>query len=458
MDSIPLELISMVSHQLQQWDFDNEIFSHLTQTNVRKTDGWLDYTRASRQDICGFRLVCHSFRNGSISTFGNLLGDRTFRLTQVGIEDLQAISAMTSLRPYIRTLTFGNARFDMDNEYLQALLKKVPKPQKSRLRRAYRDAFRWHLRNGELAIEPRLFSIFTSLQNLTTLRCRLFDNPSNGRYDSDFHLGGWLSPGDEKYLAQGMLYFAQRNRYSHHVMYLVDSLDLETFQPVVNAIRTSGRDIHDFKLSMGPDDCPTDLPEFLQNSGILSGLRRLCMDLEPSALCRYKDDLPNQALVEAFVSLNNLTHVSLGLSRVLLFPTYEFALDNLIMILRPLKRLEHLTIRGDWGYREQGVVDLVAEHSECLTLLALKEPALYTGDWAVVISQLVQLQSCSLKYLELSDMRLIRPDTTSVSAFESLTDWEEFVETVKRVIEDKATYTVHLSCPHGRYIFQPPVT
>jgi hypothetical protein len=103
-------------------------------------------------------------------------------------------------------------------------------------------------------------------------------------------------------------------------------------------------------------------------------------------------------------------------------------------------------------------VDLVAEHSECLTLLALKEPALYTGDWAVVVSQLVQLQSCSLKYLELSDMRLIRPDTTSVSAFESLTDWEEFVETVKRVIEDKATYTVHLSCPRGRYIFQPPVT
>jgi hypothetical protein len=467
MDSIPLELISMVAHQLQQWNFDNEIFSHLTETNVCKTDGWLDYTRASRQDICNFRLVCHSFRNGSLSTFGNLLGDRTFRLTKVGIEDLQAISASTSLRPYIQTLTFGNARFLRlhRNKYLQDLLKRVPEAHRSRLHRAYHDAFVWQTCNGEFNSKPRLVPVFTRLPNLTTIRCRVFDNsPKNGRADSDFHLGGWLSPGDERFFAQ-RTYSTRRNSYISHPLYFMDNYDLDPFLPVVNAIQASGRGIQDFQLRMKPNDVSWYVPKLLDNSGILSGLRRLLTDIDPNCLHRYIHESPDEALVDAFTCLTNLTHLSLGLSRSnMQHRAYNLALGNLAKLLKPLKRLEQLTLRGDWGYHEEAVVDLVTEHSESLRLFALKSPALYSENWESVVSQLVQLQSCSLKFLELSDMRLKRPGETgypaevSVLAFESLTDWEEFVETVKRVIEDKATYTVHLSCPHGRYIFQPPVT
>jgi hypothetical protein len=101
MDSLPIELICNIAYRLQ--------VSKIADSPREPATGWTIHTAASRRDSRNFRLVCHRFRCASIPSLGEVLGDRKFRFTKVGIEDLQAISADASLRPYIQMLTFGGA-------------------------------------------------------------------------------------------------------------------------------------------------------------------------------------------------------------------------------------------------------------------------------------------------------------------------------------------------------------
>lgn len=70
---------------------------------------WITIPPNAKRDICSIRLVCAQFKDASYASFGNILGDRRFRLTKTGLADLQGISANQRLAPCIKTLTFGTA-------------------------------------------------------------------------------------------------------------------------------------------------------------------------------------------------------------------------------------------------------------------------------------------------------------------------------------------------------------
>jgi hypothetical protein len=106
MDHLPVELISMIAAQLQQWNLADQPFSHLTEISADNRDGWLIHTKASRRDIKNFRLVCSKLCHSTLCNFGEILGDRVYRFTKVGLEVLQAMSNIVELQPHIRTLTF----------------------------------------------------------------------------------------------------------------------------------------------------------------------------------------------------------------------------------------------------------------------------------------------------------------------------------------------------------------
>jgi hypothetical protein len=114
MDQLPSELVSIIVAELVHEDIVKKPTAWLVRKNLfesREFDDWLSYSNDAREDLCNFRLVNRKSYYSSFATFGNILGHRVFRITQVGLEDLQAISNTQRLRLHIRTLTFGTARF-----------------------------------------------------------------------------------------------------------------------------------------------------------------------------------------------------------------------------------------------------------------------------------------------------------------------------------------------------------
>jgi hypothetical protein len=71
---------------------------------------WTTALASVKQDICNVRLVCKQFRIAAYESFGTILGERRFRLTKTGLQDLQDILKVKELVPWIRTLTFGTAQ------------------------------------------------------------------------------------------------------------------------------------------------------------------------------------------------------------------------------------------------------------------------------------------------------------------------------------------------------------
>jgi hypothetical protein len=441
MNTLPTELISKIARHLQQWNIIDLPFSHLTQTSEYGHDSWLEHTKASRQDICNFRLVCHRFRSASFSSFGELLGDRTFRLTKVGIEDLQAISAVASLQPYIRTLTFGGARFNSLSSYLgiQDMLAQV---------RESHQVHEWQEGNGGNDFQSQVAIVFTSLPNLQAIRFLLSDNA-----DLRSQLSNWLAPGDEQFLdlAPSMLDSEDMDKL------LVR--DLFIFPPVMDAVRITGKSIQDIRFGLGPyyDLSWLHLSGSLHTSGMLANLRRLRMDIDPSYLC-CNEGLPDDDLTGIFERLPHLTHITLMMAKRDKFTTFREATQNLVLLLNSVKSLEHLTLRGGWTFTEDETVDFVSTHSQSLTLFALKYTFLLAmGSWSSTVSRLVQLPLASMKYLELLMMRSICPDTRLVEAFTKRVHWEDFQACVNEVIENKAKFPVHFSSDYGVYIYDPSV-
>jgi hypothetical protein len=82
----------MIAAQLQERNLAQQPFSHITETSADRKDGWLAHTKASVRHISKFRLVCGKLRDSSLRSFGDILGDRVFRFTEVGLHDSALIA------------------------------------------------------------------------------------------------------------------------------------------------------------------------------------------------------------------------------------------------------------------------------------------------------------------------------------------------------------------------------
>lgn len=67
---------------------------------------WMIFSKSAKFDIRNVRLVCKQFEQASTPSFGTLIGDRAFRFTRTGIQDLRNIAANEALVPWMKALTF----------------------------------------------------------------------------------------------------------------------------------------------------------------------------------------------------------------------------------------------------------------------------------------------------------------------------------------------------------------
>jgi hypothetical protein len=118
------------------------------------------------------------------------------------------------------------------------------------------------------------------------------------------------------------------------------------------------------------------------------------------------------------------------------FTELEFgtATAKLIKILKPLIRLEQLTLMGEWKYSPNNIVELVSSHNQTLQVFALKrnprrEDFLAAGNhWDVVLSRLIELRPCALKLVDLdvkSREMVSEKVTERTASFETKTRFDD---------------------------------
>lgn len=394
MDHIPVELISMIAAQLLQEDFVDEPSARLIRTTVDMSGivgGWSNFCENVRPDICNFRLVNRKFHDSSFASFGNILGHRAFRITKVGLEDLQAISSIARLRPHIRTLAFGTARFgNLPETVLPGLLDVISEPDQARMRVAYFEAYRWQEVNRGSRYAQEVAPLLARLPHLQALSVFLSDYAA-----MDAHLGGWLGPGDAGRLSEAFTKYYPPHVVSANIYHLYDK-DLTVLAPLFDALAASKTSIRDLRIGPQVSVRPIDINRILRDTSMLSNLTHLRFDTSPSdigdsythtSLCFYKP----------VMRLTNVTHLTLGMVGHRVSEHYADATRNLLNLLSLLKRPQHLVIRGIWEYSEDDLIRSMSAHSKSLNLLSLKGAVMAAGNWTSTVRRLVQLPIKNLK-------------------------------------------------------------
>ena len=108
MDRLPMELLCTVFEHLQELDLASTLHSELLEEptdrlvfanapllvyeNDSRSTSWIYLNNVSRAAILNARLTSTALYHASHKTFAKLLADRTFRLTNIGFQDLTLIS------------------------------------------------------------------------------------------------------------------------------------------------------------------------------------------------------------------------------------------------------------------------------------------------------------------------------------------------------------------------------
>jgi len=448
MDSLPVELLSCIIKHLQQWNIADQPFSQVTETSVDGTIGWLTHTAHSRNDICGFRLLSRKCYASSSQVFGELLGDRIFRITKVGVDDLRALAKQETLSPNIRTLTFGNAQFDEPgrNEALARLLGRLPAADSQRIFSTYQEAYlgAYHFYNGGNGgtIVGALADVFKELPNLKALRLLSHDQPD---LHGD-HLGGWLTRADEALLAQAKLDgpILTPDDISIYTVGRGGSGDMKW---LAYALRDAGLHIKDLRVGGSTGILATDLASW---TCVPDKLQHVGLELDPtfvdsqSGFLTYTDTF--------FSKVPDIRSATLSKAYDGYTTRYAQVTTELLDMMRPYAGLEKLTIKGEWTYTEDYIISLFHD-CKSLEIFVLKGAVLWRGSWASIVKRLMTMQATKLRYLEFSYIydRVDRLEP----AFETVT-WLEFVEDVGPVIEENGKCAVYLSSAEYEYTHHAP--
>jgi hypothetical protein len=202
MDRIPLEIAAMIVGNLLENDLAPGLTSQyaeqpsamLVSFGKRKEDmvtSWMMFTESARLAVLNARLSYGKLYAASSKAFATLLGDRTFRLTEVGTNDLRAIGQDARLTPYVTTLAIGCTGVCSAIDAVDALnaaLASLKTRDRNRLLKSYKACVKWQSDN-----KPHFGTILASLlkafPQLGTIR---IDRNS----DLATHLRGWLQAGD----------------------------------------------------------------------------------------------------------------------------------------------------------------------------------------------------------------------------------------------------------------------
>jgi hypothetical protein len=450
MESLPVELLSAIATQIQEWNISHRPFSEITETSEDGTIGWLTHTQVSRETLCTFRLVSRACYASSFHAFGALLGDRVFRITRCGWKDLEALSSYATLQPHIRTLTFGNARFSVphrqQNKQLVDLTRDLG-PEGAPLLAAYGREAAWQRLHGGVRgyFSEAMVNWLRKLPNLRSVRLLLSDRP--GVHN---HLGGWLSSADKERVAQATSQ-SPALQLEDESIYSIQPGTARRLNVLAYSLQQARTPIEDLRVGCGYGLSSSDLYDWMKSAEMTRCIRHLRLDLDPQYLepsCtyhKYKDII--------FSKLPGLRSVSLSLIHNGHSQLAEVT-SELMLILRSLPCLENVTLRCEWTYAEDDIIALLLK-CENLHTLALKGPVLARGSWASVVGQLMLMRPSNLKHLQFSNISMIEESTKLVPAFDAPA-WQQFIKEVRPAIEEHGKGTVHLSSGKGKYIFRPP--
>lgn len=212
---------------------------------------WLKIKSSSIRDVCNIRLVCKQFRDASLASFASILGERRFRLTKIGLQDLQGIAACSGLAPYFKTLTFGSAdvaKADTIRKWgdlsILSVLSRVKGDEV--ICRNFSDIHHaligcHHL--AERAIRNGLRDALNAFPKLAILRVDVYDRPS--------YLGGWLTAEqrqsiDDNFKPGTSFWRLTNGRFTPQNLY--GDSDMEAACSVVRVLDKIGVRVQDLRL------------------------------------------------------------------------------------------------------------------------------------------------------------------------------------------------------------------
>ncbi|KAH7086610.1 hypothetical protein FB567DRAFT_528343 [Paraphoma chrysanthemicola] len=461
MESLPVELISYVAEQLEQYEVVRQCSPYFTSmedaTSTADCAGWLVHNAISRRDLSNFRFTCRTMYNGSLPAFGRILGSRVFRKSRIGLKDLEDISSCVDLRPHVRTLTFGTAEFNDPtyNTIYQDIFRTIPEPDRSKLMDAYDIEYSWEFLNNyheeHSTYREDLSAALRKFPNLGEVRLSENDYPR-----ALGHLGQWLGPGDKETLDRAL---ESWGRARGQLLYRCGNYD--SLRSIAEALRDATTTIRVLRLGRNTDIervafDPSDVTDVF-----FSTLRKLSMDIDPESLCDTKWAQSRNPF-SFFTRLSHITELSISMGCP---ERYSDVVDHTSVfhtLLRPLNRLTTLAIYGSWYFPQAELAALVSNFSTSLTNFTLIGPMIPRGSLVTALQSILALSMPHMRHLELSDMVEGDPVgnyTRKLSkrfkpAFDDA-NWQDLINEIRPGVEQYASYDVILSSGKNEYTFSP---
>lgn len=394
MDRLPLELATLVMENLVEYNVNCVEYStdHVEQPaseyESRFTDGqfvdWLTFTEESILAILEARLSCSKLYHASTQTFAKVLGNRTFRYTKCGMEDLLNISQRVDLVPYMTTLTIGLAGLidELNLKEVENQLFYLSTSERYQIAKNFERCVTWQ--HEELPLcEERLINIFKNLSGLTNVRIRR-EMLESGRFTKSF------TPS-----TLGML-----EKYSFWQARFVVGLyksDVVEMANVISALKDAKINLRDFRTSQGSSYRLWKFGLPVCNLHTL----RITIKLAYSSF----DEPSSTQLARLLASAMNIEDLTLrSISR----DGYQ---ENSIYLdaLADHSNLRRICFLGPWNVYQEDLVPFVSSHANTIRCLIFDDPIL-VGSWSDTLRAISRTTQGTLEYFRATRAREIRPD------------------------------------------------
>lgn len=417
MDRLPIEIVILVFENLEDLDLAPTPYSRFTEDpadqlvygddrnniyhKIGRSNCWVNLTQGSYADILNARLAFSVLYHASHKSFAKLLGDRRFRLTNIGFQDLILVSRNKNLIPHIKTLTFGCATFrrifginKSGFVWPRTFLSGLHSQDRARLAAAYMACRNWQHDNME-SHTKHLASIVRGFPNLDSVRVVTVDHVA--------HLGGWLKPGDEDLLHRDQVLYHDRSAQALSrgspipPPRLYNNESAVVNDCIMEALKLSKLTIRDFRA----DPKPLYLA-IIQTRIFIPALHTLRMVFFEQDLVH----LDSSQWSKLFGHATGLADLSLRIDGQNFRPWFEARTDKRNSISEQLLRafqqqgqLQRVELFGGWAFSETAIVNFVAAHSDSLRCLLLSHPLLL-GKWQSALEAIASTTHGKLEFMK----------------------------------------------------------
>jgi hypothetical protein len=417
MNQLPLELVAMVYDHLLEYDLAPDPISEFTEQPNEKlvlhswceqvTVSWNTLTADTRSHVLTARLACRKLYHASNASFAKVLGDRKFRYTKTGIQDLQHFGLEDDLYLYIRTLTIGCSGFRILNDLhrVRDVVDDLDDKDRIRLLNAYEQCAEWQ-RDEHKSRYTTLAKILESFPNLAMMRIDTNDKP--------VHLGGWLQAEDADML-QCRHFLRPRWKGKNEDepwgahrkwgvcdkftdMYRSDTIKAST---VIGALMEAKIRLQDLRISQWNSRNP--LKKSLPYT-TLDTLRITVPHVYALSISEH-DRSPVHQLCRMLPRAVNLRDFAITA------PAHIEYHDTTIFLeaLASHKQLRRVAFIGDWDIRETALVKFVDLHAHSLRIVMFNGCTLL-GSWSTTLQAIALVTQGRTAFFQAREVMEMDPD------------------------------------------------